>query len=64
MENRYTIEVLAYDGRTSQQTIEADDIQIKNGVIKFVSDCGHKWIPIAVYPADKTIVSKIEILGK
>jgi hypothetical protein len=28
----------------------------------FVSDGGDCWIPIAVYPSDKTIITKIENL--
>ena len=62
MKNRYTLEILTYDGRTLPRTIEADDISYGDGVLKFVSDGGDRWIPIAVYPSDKTIITKIEKL--
>jgi len=62
MKNKYTIEVLKYDGRSIHLEIEADEIRIEDIVIKFVADGGDRWIPIAVYPADKTIISKIEKL--
>ena len=62
MKYRYTLEILAYDGRILHRTIEADNIQIEVGVIKFVSDGGDCWIPIAIYPTDKTIVTKRENL--
>jgi len=61
MKNRYILEVLTYTGSFNRE-IEADDFQINESVIKFVSDGGDRWIPIAVYPADKTIVTKIEKL--
>lgn len=61
MKNRYTLEVLTYTG-SFRREIEADDFQIYESVIKFVADGGSVWIPIAVYPADKTIVTKIENL--
>ena len=60
MKNRYTLEVLAYDGRTLHRTIEADNISYGDGVLKFVSDGGDRWIPIAVYPVDKTIITNIQ----
>ena len=59
MKNRYTLEVLKYGGPSIHVEIEADDIQINDGVIKFVYDGGDRWIPISVYPADKTIISRI-----
>jgi hypothetical protein len=62
MKNRYTLEILAYDGRILNRAIEADNIQNEGGTIQFVSDGGDRWIPIAVYPADKTIITKIEKL--
>lgn len=62
MRYRYTLEVLAYDGRILHRTIEADKIQMEHDVIQFVSDGGDRWIPIAIYPASKTIVSKRENL--
>ncbi len=62
MKFRYTIEVLAYDGRILNRSIDADNISYGDGVLKFVSDGGDRWIPIAIYPADKTIVTKIEKL--
>ncbi len=62
MRYRYTVELLTYDGRILQRTIEADNIQIESGVIQFVSDGGDRWIPIAIYPASKTIVSERENL--
>jgi hypothetical protein len=62
MRYRYTIELLTYDGRILHRTIEADNIQMEHGVIQFVSDGGDRWIPIAIYPASKTIVSKRENL--
>ena len=62
MKYRYTVELLTYDGRILQRTIEADNIQMEAGVIQFVSDGGDRWIPIAIYPASKTIVSKRENL--
>lgn len=62
MKNRYTLEILTYDGRVLPRTIEADDISYGDGVLKFVSDAGDRWIPIAVYPSDKTIITKIEKL--
>ena len=62
MKYRYTIELLAYDGRILHRSIDADDISYGDGVLKFVSDGGDRWIPIAIYPADKTIVTKIEKL--
>ena len=61
MKYKYTLEVLTYTGSFNRE-IEADNIQIKDGTIMFVSDGGDCWIPIAVYPADKTIVSKRENL--
>lgn len=61
MKNRYTLEVITYTG-TFNRAIDADDISYGDGVLKFVSDGGDRWIPIAVYPADKTIVTKIEKL--
>ena len=61
MKNRYTLEVITYTG-TFNRAIEADNIQIKDGTIMFVSDGGDCWIPIAVYPSDKTIITKIEKL--
>ena len=60
MKYKYTLEILTYDGRILPRTIEADNIQIKDGTIMFVSDGGDCWIPIAVYPSDKTIITKIE----
>ena len=62
MKNRYTIELLSYDGRILYRSIDADDISYGDGVLKFVSDGGDRWIPIAIYPANKTIVTKIEKL--
>ena len=62
MKFRYTIEVLVYDGRILHRTIEADNIQFENGIIQFVSDGGDRWIPIAIYPANKTIVTNIQKL--
>lgn len=62
MKKRYTLEILLYDGRIFHRTIEADNIQMEAGVIQFVSDGGDRWIPIAVYPSDKTIITKIENL--
>jgi hypothetical protein len=59
MKNRYTLEVLKYDGRSHHIEIEADEIRIEEGVIKFMSGGGDRWIPIAVYPIDKTIISRI-----
>ncbi len=59
MKNRYTLEVLKYGGPSIHVDIEADEIRIEEGVIKFMSDGGDRWIPIAVYPADKTIISRI-----
>ena len=61
MKFRYTIEVLTYDGRTLHRTIEADDISYGEFVLKFVTT-SDGWIPIAIYPANKTIVTKIEKL--
>ena len=60
MENRYSLQVLKYDGTSDYKEIEADTYQIQEGVIKFLSDGGPSWITIAVYPADKTIISKIQ----
>ena len=62
MKKRYTLEVLTYDGRVLQRTIEADNIQMEAGTIQFLSDVVDRWIPIAVYPSDKTIITKIENL--
>ncbi len=62
MKFRYTIEVLVYDGRILHRTIEADNIQFENGIIQFVSDGGDRWIPIAIYPVNKTIVTNIQKL--
>lgn len=62
MKNRYTLEVLVYDGRILHRTIEADNIQFEDGIIQFVSDGGDRWISIAIYPADKTIVTNIQKL--
>ena len=62
MKKRYTIEVLKYGGPSIHLEIEADEIRIEEGVIKFMSDGGDRWIPIAVYPVDKTIISKIDNL--
>ena len=59
MKNRYTLEVLKYGGPSIHVEIEADDISYGDGVLKFVSDGGDRWIPIAIYPADKTIISRI-----
>lgn len=60
MKYRYTLELLTYDGRILNRTIEADNILIKDGTIQFVSDGGDCWVPIAVYPTNKTIVTKRE----
>ena len=62
MKYRYTLEILAYDGRIIHLTIEAENLQIEVGVIKFVSDGGDLWIPIAIYPTDKTIFTTRENL--
>ena len=59
MKNRYTLEVLKYDGSSIHLEIEADKALFEDGVIKFVMDGGDCWIPIAVYPTDKTIISRI-----
>ena len=64
MKNKYFLEVLKYTGPSSHLQIEADKAIFEDGVIKFVKDGGDEWIPIAVYPADKTIISKIEKLNK
>ena len=61
MKFRYTIEVLVYDGRSLHRTIEADEVFIQEGSMIFKMDLGG-WIPIAIYPANKTIVTKIEKL--
>lgn len=61
MKYRYTLEVLTYDGRTLHRSIEADDISYGDGILKFVNG-GDRWIPIAIYPADKTIVTNIQKL--
>lgn len=63
MKYKYTIEILTCDdGRIIFRAIEADNIQIKDGTIMFVSEGEDCWIPIAVYPSDKTIITKIENL--
>lgn len=59
MKNRYIIEVLKYGGPSIHLEIEADTYKIYEGVIEFRADGGSSWIPVAVYPADKTIISKI-----
>lgn len=62
MKNRYTLEVLVYDGRILHRTIEADNIQFEDGIIQFVSDGGDRWNTIAIYPTSKTIVTNIQKL--
>jgi hypothetical protein len=62
MKYRYTLEVLTYDGRILHRAIEADDVFIKEGSIAFKIDAGDRWNTLAVYPADKTIITKIEKL--
>ena len=64
MKNRYSLEILRYDGHSKYHSLEADKALFEEGVIKFVKDGGDEWIPIAVYPSDKTIISKIEKLNK
>ena len=60
MKFRYTIEVLAYDGRSLHRTIEADAVFIQEGSMSFKMDAGDHLNLIAIYPANKTIVTKIE----
>lgn len=57
---KYNIEVMRYDGTVLYRSINADSIHIEDGVIKFVNDGGSIWITVAVYPANKTIISNIE----
>lgn len=62
MKNRYFIEVLKYDGTSIKREIEADNILIAEGSIKFVGDLYASWDIICVYPVDRTIIYKIEKL--
>ena len=63
MKYRYTLEILAYDGRILHRAIEADDGELGvGGSIAFKIDAGDRWDTLAVYPADKTIITKIEKL--
>ena len=57
--NRYTIEVLKYGGPSIHLELEADTYKVHDGVIEFRLDGGIEWITIAIYPVDKTIISKI-----
>lgn len=63
MRYRYIIELLTYDGRIITRAINADDCQIYEGSIlfKIINAEGIKN-NIAVYPADKTIITNIEKL--
>ena len=62
--NRYTIEVLKYDGTTKIYYVEADNMKIENNSIILNTFVGMTSVPTAVYPADKTVISKIEKINK
>lgn len=51
-----------YAGTTDMFEVSADDLQFKEGSIVFVEDRESWWKKIAIYPADKTIVYRIENL--
>lgn len=62
MRYRYTIELLAYDGRIITRTYDADRVDVEGGALIFSSDAGDRWATLAIYPVNKTIVAKIEKL--